>query len=566
VTPRGALPLLACALLLAGCAGSGPSKATPAPTLPAATATSSPPPSVTATRSATPFATASRPPTASPSASPSATGVPSATPTPSPSPTATIDDTLPAALDNGADGRNPFNSPDDVRPADACADTLHASDESLVLRILPRGPLNAGGGLAFTAGACVYLPPGYLDSGLEYPVLYLLHGGGGDQADWIAQGNLPAIMDAAIAADSTAAAIVVTPDGTDGWWFDSISGDLRNERYVLDHLIPYVDRHFRTIATRAGRAIDGLSNGGYGAMHLAAKAPHTFAVAGAMSANLAGLSFTGLAAGTAPAYARGSLPAHLASNLDGIDLTMDIGTVCIADQAIDNCLTYQFEQIFVPANREFSARVTAVREAGDGVLEYREGEGAHAWRWWTPWLRDRHLPFLLARLDDPRPDGTVDPAPTPPAAFRYRSVAADFTVWDYQVTVTRDVREFLDLTDVRAEGLTVQGSGRAVIRTAPIYDPGATYLVEGAGGQPQAIVAGPNGRLRITVDLGPSHQFEQFTPKANAAEAAGGYWTVRTVVISELEGAASAAPVGARSQAQCDRPRGSAALQDHAPA
>jgi hypothetical protein len=45
------------------------------------------------------------------------------------------------------------------------------------------------------------------------------------------------------------------------------------------------------------------------------------------------------------------------------------------------------------------------------------------------------------------------------------------------------------------------------------------------------IVAGPAGRLRIEVDLGPSHTFEQFTAAANAAEAAGGYWTVRTVTI-----------------------------------
>lgn len=539
MTARAAAALAA-ALLLAGCAGSGPApKATPTATA-IATATASPTPTAVATATASASATntafhttpATQPP-ATATASPTASAAPSGTPTasPSPSPTATLDDTLPAALDNGADGRNPFNNPDDVRPADACADMLHASDRSLVLRILPRGPLNASGGLAFTAGACVYLPPGYLDSGLDYPVLYLLHGGGGDAADWIVQGEVPAIMDAAIAADPNAAAIVVTPDGTDGWWYDTIGGDLRNQEYVLDFLVPYVDRHFRTIAGRAGRAIDGLSNGGYGAMHLAAKAPDTFAVAGAMSANLAALSFTGLAAGTAPAYARGSLPAHLASNLDGIDLTLDIGTACVADQAIDNCLAQRFEQLFVPANREFTDRVSAVRAAGDGLLEYREGEGGHAWRWWMPWLRDRHLPFLLARLADPRPSGEVEPAPTPPAGFRYRSVAEDFSVWGYQVTVTRDVREFLDLTDVGPGGFVIQGSGQAVVRTARIYTPGATYLVEGTGGAARAIVAGNDGRLRIDVDLGPSHQFEQFTPQANAAEAAGGYWTVRTISV-----------------------------------
>ncbi|HMA46696.1 MAG TPA: alpha/beta hydrolase-fold protein, partial [Frankiaceae bacterium] len=400
-----------------------------------------------------------------------ATASPSPTPTATP-PTVAVDDELPPALDNGADGRNPFHDPSDVRPIDACTDTLHASAASLVLRILPRGPLNADGGLAFTSGACVYLPPGYLDSGLAYPVIYLLHGGGGDQADWIVSGQVPAIMDAAIAADAAAAAIVVTPDGTDAQWYDNIDGSLQNQRYVLDYLIPYVDRHFRTIATREGRAIDGLSNGGYGATHLAAEAPDRFVAAGSMSGNLAGLSFVGLAAGTAPAFAHGSLPLDLASNLDGVDLTMDIGTACIADQAVDNCLAYQFEQLFVPANRAFTTRLNAVRGAGDGVLEYREGEGGHAWRWWSPWLRDRHLPFLLARLADPRPAATSDPPPTPRPDFRYRSVAASFRVWDYQVDVTRDVREFLDLRRVGADGFEVQGSGHATIHTAAIYAPG----------------------------------------------------------------------------------------------
>ncbi len=447
--------------------------------------------------------------------------------------TPTLDDELPPALDNGADGRNPFNDPNDVRPIDACTDTLHASDGSLVLRILPRGPLNDNGGLAFTSGACVYLPPGYLDSGLAYPVIYLLHGGGGDSADWIAQGHVQQIMDDAIAADPNAAAIVVTPDGSDAQWYDNIDGSLQNQTYVLDYLVPYVDRHFRTIPARVGRAIDGLSNGGYGALHLAAKAPDDFVAAGSMSGNLAALSFVGLAAGTAPAFAHGSLPIDLATNLDGVDLTMDIGTECIGDQAIDNCLAYQFEQVFVPANRAFTAQIDAVRADGDGVLEYREGEGAHAWRWWMPWLRDRHLPFLLARLADPLPLETVDVSQVPRSNFRYRSVAASFAVWGYEVGVTRDVREFLDLRDVSADGFEVQGSGHVSILTAPIYTPGRLYSVVSTGGDHQSIVAGPTRRLRIDVDLGPSHTFEQFTPQANAAEAAGDYWTVRRVAIVE---------------------------------
>ena len=447
------------------------------------------------------------------------------------SPSIMIDDELPAAQDNGAQGRNPFNNPEHVAPSEACADALVATDQSLVIRVLPNGPTNADGSLAFTSGVCVYLPPGYGDGHLRYPVLYLLHGGGGDAADWVTFGGIRAIMDGLIQTDAANAAIVVMPDGTDAQWHDSFDGLLRNQEYLFDYLIPYVDRHFRTIAVRAGRAIDGLSNGGYGAMHFSAKAPDRFVAAGAMSANLAALTFPGLGDPvTSPAYRPGNLPVDLASNLDHVDLTMDIGTECITDRERDNCLTYLFEQVFVPANRQFTMRIDEVRDADDAALEYRETEGGHSWNWWPLWLRERHLPFLLARTADPRLArfSVID---SPPETFRYRSIATDFSVWRYDVHVERNVREFLDLSDVHAGGLTVQGSGQVTIITAPRYQRGDTYIVAGATDAEQHVVADRDGRIVIEVDLGPSHQFEQFTPEASALEAAGDYWVVRTVTI-----------------------------------
>ena len=61
------------------------------------------------------------------------------------------------------------------------------------------------------------------------------------------------------------------PDGDIGRWYDAQDGSFLNERYVVDDVVPYIDAHFRTIAARAGRAIDGVSNGGHGAQLLAAK-------------------------------------------------------------------------------------------------------------------------------------------------------------------------------------------------------------------------------------------------------------------------------------------------------
>ena len=442
---------------------------------------------------------------------------------------APLDDELPASLDNGAQGRDPFHSPGHVPPIDACHDALRPSNGSLVVRMLPRGPLAPDGALAFTSGVCVYLPPGYARSHRRYPVLYLLHGGGGDAADWVTFGDIRKTMDDLIAADRRNAAIVVMPDGDDAQWYDSLDGTIANQQYVLDWLVPYVDRHLRTIAGREGRAIDGLSNGGYGAMHLAAKAPDRFVVAGGMSSNLGALSMAGLRPTDAPAYSHGSLPVDLAGNLDGIDLMLDIGTSCVTDQAIDQCFAFQFEQIFVPANRDFLARLASLRGPTNGQTDYRETEGAHAWRWWGPWLRDRHLPFLLARLADPRRSPRT--RTRRPTAFGYRSIAVGFSVWGWDVTVDRGVREFLDLTNVGAGGLHAQGSGQVHIRTPPLYRSGRAYVVTGAGAAVQRVTADRAGRLAFVVDLGPAHEHEQYTPAATALEGAGGYWSTRDVTI-----------------------------------
>jgi S-formylglutathione hydrolase FrmB len=386
---------------------------------------------------------------------------------------------------------------------------------------LPTGPRQADGSLAFTSGVCIYLPPGYATSDRRYPSLYLLHGGGGDQGNWIAFGDVQKTMDDAYARDHRNALIVISPDGTSGQWYDAIDGSLRNEEYVLRWVVPYIDRHYRTIVDRRARAIDGLSNGGYGAMHLAAKAPDLFSIAGAMSANLGGRGFDGWGdAQDDPAYGHGQTPADLAGNLDDVDLTFDWGATCVSDVTVDLCATWAFEQSFRLDNQYFQGQLKTVNHRGEN--EYRENEGGHAWRWWSMWLRERHLPFILARITRP----VTTPA-APPTTFRYRSIAPSFSVYGYTVTVTRDVREFLDLTDVRADALTLTGSGRAVVRTAALYPPGRSYMVDS-----RTTVADAEGRLTFPVDLGPSHTAEQYGTQAMASEAAGNYWTTRTVRIA----------------------------------
>jgi S-formylglutathione hydrolase FrmB len=430
----------------------------------------------------------------------------------------------------GAQGRDHFADAKHRPPIEACAD-VRSPAGSMITRLLPDGPRRSDGSLAFTSGLCVYLPPGYDTSSLRYPVLYVLHGGGGDQGNWVTNGDIQAMLDARVAANPADAVIAVMPDGRSGQWYDSYDGRWLIERYVLDFVVPYIDGRLRTIADRSGRAITGLSNGGYGSMHFAARRPDLFVAAGAMSSNMGAYGFKMGSQVDGPAYHPGHLPEELAANLDGVDLTIDIASSCSSDVTVDLCATLAVDAAFLTANRTFVDKLHAVAHVG--ALEYRETEGSHAWRWWTPWLRERHLPFLLARLADPTP--TLGASTPLPASFRYRTVADRFSVWGYDVSVKRDVREFVDLTNVRADGLTVQGSGSAELTTAARYAPGGTYSVGGLGGiDPMSVFADDAGRLRFTVPLGPSHTEEQFSPAARVAEAVGGYWQVRDVSITRI--------------------------------
>jgi S-formylglutathione hydrolase FrmB len=110
-------------------------------------------------------------------------------------------------------------------------------------------------------------------------VLYLLHGLTGHYSDWVSRSN---VADYA----RQYRIIVVTPEGNDSWYID------KYESYILEELIPDVQQRYRTIEARYGRAIAGLSMGGYGAIKFGLKSPQTFAFAGSMSGAFGVTRFT----------------------------------------------------------------------------------------------------------------------------------------------------------------------------------------------------------------------------------------------------------------------------------
>lgn len=436
------------------------------------------------------------------------------------------DDELPRSSDNGRQGTdNPFED-DDIPPSKACSN-VRSKLGSVIVRKVPVGPVDHGK-LAFTSGLCVYLPPGYATSGLRYPVLYLLHGGGDDQSDWVTLGRVQEIADRAFTEDRRNAVIVVMPDGTpDAGWFDAYDARYLNERYVLRYVVPYMDRHFRTIADRRGRVIDGLSNGGHGALHLAAKAPDMFVAAGSMSGNLGYRGDDSAQGGDeSPSYKEGNLPAPLAENLDGVDVVMDIGAQCFSDLAIDLCASWAFEQSFRADNEYFVQRMDEIKHRG--MIDYRPTEGGHAWRWWRTWLEDRHLPFLLERAADSQKVSAPVLRSAPRYPFRYRSVFKRFSVYGWDVTVTdRDVREFLDVMDADRSGFTIKGSGKVRVRTAALYSPGKRYATP--NGIKRSAVADSTGRLTVDVDLGASHTVEDASYEGRALANEPDYWTIKRI-------------------------------------
>jgi enterochelin esterase-like enzyme len=142
--------------------------------------------------------------------------------------------------------------------------------------------------------AVVYLPPGYEGGGERYPVLYLLHGAGGDERTWIDRQRANVILDNLIADGRLEPLVVVMPYG---YTTRLAEGQRRRgpaayktdmEEFAVDFvddLIPFVESHYRVLADREHRAIAGLSMGGGQSLAIGLSHPEMFrAVAGFSSA------------------------------------------------------------------------------------------------------------------------------------------------------------------------------------------------------------------------------------------------------------------------------------------
>jgi putative tributyrin esterase len=248
--------------------------------------------------------------------------------------------------------------------------TLHLYSEALGGKFVP-----------FT----VLLPKNYYQSDQKFSVLYLLHGAWGKHSDW----NLLSGV-AAYAKDLPL--IIVMPDSNgNGWYQDSIG--LGNwQQFFEKELMPQIEQQFRTINSREGRALTGLSMGGYGAWKIGLDNPKKFcavaSLSGALTWGEGDVNTPGLSAmakslfpmDTQKRYASGALwPRLIKKNIPA--LYFDCGK----------------DDFLVQANRSVERRLLE----NNIPYEYAEFDGAHTWPYWDAHIRDA-LNFVLRHVSSPR--------------------------------------------------------------------------------------------------------------------------------------------------------------------
>lgn len=155
------------------------------------------------------------------------------------------------------------------------------SDDMWVMSPLPELPTNVthhtfrSESMKREVGYCIYLPPGYeKDTELRYPVIYHLHGAGGNETRSVYSAS---VLHEGIVAGKLPEIIMVFPNGGRSTMYqDSGDGRFMSETMMIKELIPHIDATFRTIADRKARCIEGFSMGGRGSTNLAMKYPQMF--------------------------------------------------------------------------------------------------------------------------------------------------------------------------------------------------------------------------------------------------------------------------------------------------
>lgn len=206
-----------------------------------------------------------------------------------------------------------------------------------------------------------------------FPVMYLLHGLSDDHTIWCRRTSIERyVQDLPL--------VVVMPDSGRGFYTDAVAGPAY-ERHIIEDVIGFVERMFNVRTDREGRAIGGLSMGGYGAMKLALKYPHVF---GSVVAHSGVYDVRRFSSPDAPdEFRRIFGPDAVGGSNDVFALASRLDSERLPAIRLDCGV----DDRLLADNRSLHAHL----ESLDISHEYAEYPGAHTWDYW-----DEHIQEAIA--------------------------------------------------------------------------------------------------------------------------------------------------------------------------
>jgi enterochelin esterase-like enzyme len=223
----------------------------------------------------------------------------------------------------------------------------------------------------------IYTPPGYEENKAKYPVLYLLHGAGGDEEAWMALGRTSQILDNLIAQGKAVPMIVVMPNsyiseeaapGESSTGFSKPSFQMPNTmdgkfEETFPDIINFVEGSYRVKTDKGNRAIAGLSMGGYHSLHISRFYPKTFDYVGLFSAAILPTDKV-----SSPVY----------ENIDNTLLAQKNNGYKLYWIGIGKT-DFLYKNV-----QDFKAKLDGIKMP----YEYRESEGGHTWVNWRTYLSE----------------------------------------------------------------------------------------------------------------------------------------------------------------------------------
>ena len=232
----------------------------------------------------------------------------------------------------------------------------------------------------------VYTPAGYETSKAKYPVLYVLHGIGGDEDAWVTQGRATQILDNLIARGEAKPMIVVFTNGniseeaaplenSTGYTRPTMSLPQTMEgtfETAFPEIVKFIDSRYRTVAKKQGRAICGLSMGGFHTLYITLNNPDMFNYSGMFSAAIGTGSEQTAAHKEIYENVDGKLAAYFSTK--PAMLWIGIGRT----------------DFLIQSNNEFRAKL----DAAGYPYKYMETDGGHIWKNWRIYLSE-FVPLLF---------------------------------------------------------------------------------------------------------------------------------------------------------------------------